>query len=224
MRLARHLMVLALGFAAIVAACDGAATPSTPAGGESSAPAASTPIATATAEASATEVPTGTPTEPTSTPTLEPASPSADVESPVPGSADACTGTDKNREFYMSVATDVAWTLYCPVLPAGWFVETGEYRGASGGWMEISYKGPSGARLELHEGSFCSDADGCVPSGPDAGMAAFGDMDGTLVAVDDGGWAVVVDRGDPISWLLVVTGVDEEGARTIADDLIAVDG
>jgi hypothetical protein len=34
----------------------------------------------------------------------------------------------------------------------------------------------------------------------------------------------VVDRGDPISWLLVVTGVDEEGARTIADDLIAVDG
>ena len=48
-------------------------------------------------------------------------------------------------------------------------------------------------------------------------------MNGALVALDDGGWAVVVDRGAPISWLAVVSGTDEAAARAIVEGLIPVD-
>ena len=114
------------------------------------------------------------------------------------------------------------WTLYCAVLPAGWFVDTGRYRGSGGGWVEIAYKGPGGARLELQEGAFCPATDGCVPSGSDAGNASFGDKTGTFVTLDDGGWAVVVDRGDPISWLAVGTGMDQATFRRLAGALAIV--
>jgi hypothetical protein len=118
----------------------------------------------------------------------------------------------------------VRWTVYCAVLPAGWFVETGRYRGSGGGWVEIAYKGPGGARLELHEGAFCPTADGCVPPGTDAGSGAFGSQTGTLVELDDGGWAVVVDRGDPISWLVVGTGMDRTTFQQLAGALAIVGG
>jgi hypothetical protein len=117
----------------------------------------------------------------------------------------------------------VSWTVYCAVLPAGWFVDTGQYRGSGGGRVEIAYKGPGGARLELHEGAFCS-AGGCVPAGADAGEATFGDRTGPLVALDGGGWAVVVDRGAPISWLAVGTGLSQSAFQRIAAALAIVGG
>jgi hypothetical protein len=49
-------------------------------------------------------------------------------------------------------------------------------------------------------------------------------MNGALVGLDEGGWAVVVDRGAAISWLAVVTGLDETAARALAEGLIPVDG
>jgi hypothetical protein len=146
------------------------------------------------------------------------------VESQIPGAADACTGTDENREFFVSVAGDVPWTVYCAVLPAGWFVDAGEYRGAAGGRMTIAYERSGGGRLELSEGAFCQEADGCVPPGPEVGGATFGDMDGSLVSLDDGGWAIVVDRGEDVSWLAIVRGTDEAGARALGEALIPVDG
>ncbi|HEX5823822.1 MAG TPA: hypothetical protein VFY18_05105 [Candidatus Limnocylindrales bacterium] len=116
------------------------------------------------------------------------------------------------------------WSAYCAVLPAGWFVDTGRYRGSGGGWVEIAYNGPGGARLELQEGAFCPAADGCVSPGADAGDALFGDRTGTLVTLDGGGWAVVVDRGKPISWLAIGTGMDQATFRRIAGDLAIVGG
>jgi hypothetical protein len=110
------------------------------------------------------------------------------------------------------------------VLPAGWFVDSGSYRGTSGGWVQIAYKGPGGARLELHEGAFCTTMDGCVPSGTDAGTAPFGDLTGTFVTVAAGGAAVVVDRAKPISWLAVGTGMDEATFRGLAGALSVVSG
>ena len=161
--------------------------------------------------------------------------PSAAAESPTPsagaspsasgsGAAAACSGTDKNRAFFQTAAAAVKWTVYCAVLPTGWFVDSGSYRGTSGGWVQIAYKGPGGARLELHEGAFCSTPDGCVPSGTDAGTAPFGNLTGTFVTVAAGGSAIVVDRAKPISWLVVGTGMDEATFRGLAAVLSAVSG
>lgn len=223
-------LLLAVVAAVVVACSDGtpgsAATPTgTPAATEATTrPATSDEPAVSdepTTEPDVSEEP-DTSEEPTDAPTESPSTqPSADV-TPPPGSAAACTGNAENKDFYVSVATAVAWTVYCPVLPSGWFVASGQYRLAGGGRMEIGYKGPNGSHLTLREGSFCSAADGCVPSGSEAGDAAFGDLDGTLIAGDDGSWAVVVDAGKKPSWLIEGTGMSKSAFRTIAAKLAAV--
>ncbi len=168
-----------------------------------------------------TEAPTASADPPTPAPTATGSEPSADP-SQGEGSAAACTGSDENRDFFASMAAAVDWTVYCPVLPDGWFVEDGQYRLAGGGWLDISYDGPGDARLVLRQGAFCGTADGCVPQGADAGETTFGDRAATVIATTDGGWAAVVDRGGTPSWLLVVRGLDEARARGIAADLRAV--
>ncbi len=206
-----------------VVACGDAAEPTarpTSTEGAGSSPTAETPSEAPTE----VPVPSDEPV-PTETPI-----PSEDVASASPSSSDgtgsggACTGTDENREFYAAVAAAVDWPVFCPVLPAGWFVEAGSYRLAGGGWMKITYRGPSGARLEIDEGYFCSDADGCVPDGPDAGPAAFGSLDGTLVMGSDGRNAVVVDRGSSPSWLAVGSGLDVEVFTELVADFTPVIG
>ena len=161
--------------------------------------------------------------EPSATPVVEP-SVAAPSESAGSGEAATCTGSDANRDFFIKAAASLSWTVYCAVLPARWFVDSGEYRQAGGGRLEITYRGPGGARFELHEGGFCAAADGCVPSGADVGDAAFGDQSGTLIATDDGGWALVVEAGAPISWLAIGTGVDEDAFRAFTAGLAVVDG
>jgi len=212
-------------FAVLVAACLPAAT--------------STPAATSPAP-SVSDSPTGTEAPPSAEATAPPAtdepSPSIVViDTPPPaepsasasagaGPAGACSGSDENRDFFRAAAAVLSWTVYCAVLPAGWFVDSGQYRQASGGWVQIAYRGPGGARLEVHEGAFCTASDGCVPSGTESGDAPFGDKTGTFVALDDGGSAVVVDRGEKISWLVVGTGLDEAAFRAIAGALTIVGG
>ena len=75
----------------------------------------------------------------------------------------------------------------------------------------------------MHEGAFCDAANGCVPDGPDAGSAAFGDQSGTLVTASDGRHAVVVDRGDDISWLAIGDGLDVEMFKDFAAALVRVE-
>ena len=188
-----------------------------------------TPTASATA-AAPSEEPSAEPSptaEATPAPTATPTPTTAASTEPTPigeaGSADACTGSDDNRAFFADVAAAFDWPVYCAVLPARWSVESGRYRSAGGGWMEMSYAGPSGARFRLHEGAFCADADGCVPDGPDAGSAAFGDKTGTLVTGSDGRFAVVVDRGDDISWLAIGEGLDLEAFKDLAATLVRVE-
>jgi hypothetical protein len=142
---------------------------------------------------------------------------------PNPDPAAACSGSDRNRDFYAAVAQAVDWDVYCAVLPGGWYVDQGTYRLANGGRLEIAYKGPAGARLELREGAFCSEADGCVPAGTEVGEAAFGDRAGTLVELADGGWAVVVDRGERISWLAVGEGLAQAEFADLVAHLARVD-
>lgn len=132
-----------------------------------------------------------------------------------------CTGTAENRTFYSSVAAAVTWTVYCPVLPSGWFVETGQYRLSDGGRLSITYRGPGDAHFTLSEGVWC-DEPTCVPAQSDLGAAAFGDRGGNLVTTGSGGYAIVVDAGSPVSWALVGDGLDEGVVRMIGAALIAV--
>lgn len=163
--------------------------------------------------------------EPAATETPEPtedASPSPTASDGA--SAGVCAGNDDNRLFYDKVATAVDWPVYCPVLASGWFVDAGEYKSAGGGWMRIAYKGPGGARLELSEGFFCSDDDGCVPDGEDAGAASIGGLQGTLVVVADGRNAIVADRGSSPSWVVIGSGLDVEVFRSLVADFALVGG
>jgi hypothetical protein len=175
--------------------------------------------------ASASRPPTSpSPSSPAASPSAPPArsaEPSTSLEAP-PASAADCTGSDDNRRFFGDAAADFSWSVYCPVLPAGWFVDSGMYRQAGGGRLEIAYRGPGGARIEVQEGAFCGEEGGCVPPGTDRGEAAFGDRTGTLVALDDGGWAIVVDRGKPISWQMVASGLGESGILDVGRSMAIV--
>lgn len=174
--------------------------------------------------------------EPTSDPTPEPATadptptvteaPTADPSassSPDPAAATACSGNDGNREFFASIAEVVPWPVYCAVLPSGWFVDAGQYRLAGGGWLEIAYRGPSGARLELREGTACAEQS-CLPSGDDLGPASFGDLGASLVRLDGGGLAVVVEPIDGATWVAIGSGLEPDALAAIAADLARVGG
>jgi hypothetical protein len=223
----RSFLVLAAVLALVLSACGGAtASPSATrtAGPDASADTLASP--TAAASDDATDEPTETPEdseEPTDTPSDEPSEAASTKPSPSGGgAAGACTGTPENQEFYASVAAAVDWSVYCPALPNGWFVQSGSYRLAGGARLEISYRGPRGAHIELKEGAFCSSSDGCVPDGTDTGTAAFGDREGELVKVGDGSWAISDDAGANPSWLLSGTGLSEDEFRKIAAALVVV--
>jgi hypothetical protein len=207
--------------ALVVVACGGSTPPTdAPVAPESARPPASASAA-APSQPRATIPPleTAAPPGPSSAAPSDSPSPPGSVG---PGAADACTGTDANRDFFESVATAVAWPVYCAVLPSGWFVDAGEYRLASGGRMEISYRGPAGASFELRQGAFCTTDGGCLPAGTDLGEASFGDLAGSFVSADDGSWALGVDAGADISWLAVGDGLDEATFRGFAEELALV--
>ena len=209
-----------------MAPTDKPAASSATANGSPVAPAAT--LEPATTGPSVTE-PTTQPSESAAEPTTDPPTdPPTDVPtelpaaSPVTEPASDCTGTDENRTFYGSVASAVAWTVYCPVLPGGWFVESGQYRLAGGGRLAIAYRGPGGDRFTLDEGAWSRDGVSCVPSGTDMGATAFGDREGTLIATDNGSFAIVVDDGASVCWKLAADGLDEATVRTFGAALIAV--
>jgi hypothetical protein len=140
-----------------------------------------------------------------------------------PGSADACSGTDNNRDFYADAAHALAFDVYCPVLPRGWFVDEGEYQLRGGGLLQISYKGPAGAVLDLLERGPCQAGDDCLPAGTQEGTAMFGNRSAELVAKEDGSLMVVAEAPDG-QWWISGTRVDEASLTEIAADLVLVGG
>ena len=204
-----------VGVAALVAACGSTAVTAPPTSGLLS------PAATSSAEPSA--APSASATTGSPQPSVEPGgspSPQGSVEpapssgpSPQPGSSDACSGTAENRDFYAALAASVAWDVYCPVLPAGWFVDprpnSNWYRLANGGQLSITYRGPGGAEIDVREGSFCAGQSDCIPSGMDAGSASFGDLPARLLDLGNGSWMVVVaPPGGDAAWQATGTGMD----------------
>jgi hypothetical protein len=195
------LVVLAL----VVVACGATGT-------GSPAPSAGSGTPVASGEPASSEEPTGGPTEQptgeaTAAPTDEPSLGPTETPASSAGGAAACSGNDENRAFYAAVAADVAWDVYCAVLPAGWFVDAGSFRLAGGGKLEIAYKGPGGQRIEMREGAFCAGDDTCIPAGPDAGTASFGDRPARLVDAGGGAWLVVAEGGD-VDWEAKGIGMD----------------
>lgn len=223
----RRALVVAAALALVMAACGGAASPTptspAPSGATPSEPGTTTeptaePTTPPTPEPTEppTEVPTDEPTaEPTEAPTEEP------TEEPTsPGGAAACTGNDENRAFYQAVADAVAWDVYCPVLPKGWYVDSGAFRLASGGRMEIAYRGPVGQRIALRQGAFCTDDGGCAPDGTDTGAASYGGQPARLVEVDRA-W-VVYAEGDGVAWDARGTGMDGDALAAFTADFALV--
>ncbi len=229
----RLRVVALLAVALLVAACTDATSTGTPAASAQ----APTPLATPSGQSSVPVASAG----PDATTPAEPATPSASAKpgpsteptvsaaptasaSTGPGAADACSGSAENRRFFAGFASAVAWPVYCAVLPAGWFVDSGNSHLAGGGWLKISYKSPGGARLALSEGAFCTDAAGCAPAGSDTGDAAFGTQAGTLVTLDGGGFAIVAARAKMPSWLLVTHGLDQATTVQLGAALATVGG
>jgi hypothetical protein len=181
-----------------------ASTPPQPSPSASTSPSAA-PTAAATPAPTATEFATESP-------------------SAAPANAvDGCTGTEDNLGFYADAAASLDWPVYCPALPARWSVTTGNYSSQGMGRLSITYRGPGGATLSLQQGAFCDDADGCVPAGTQSGDATFGDQTGTLIALDGGGYAIIVERGSQPSWLAVGQGLDEATFRDFAAAFIRLD-
>jgi len=221
------MLLLAVASLFVAVGCGADATPTETLAGSATPPATSATVAPRiepTASTSPEPVPEASePIELTDPPASEPPASDEPSDERTTTAADNCSGTEENREFYVAVAEAVEWTLYCPVLPSGWFVDSGEYRLAGGGRMEIAYRGPAGSRLEVHEGAFCSAGSSCVPEGSDSGPAPLGPIEGSLVATDEGGWAVAVDAGDPISWLVVGSGLTGEAFTELTAGFVAVD-
>lgn len=212
-----RVAALAVAAALLAVACAGRGVPNEPPTDEPSRiPAVVAPTTPPPSPGLLTEAPAPAETS------RSPSDPPLGIPAPSPGSAAPCSGSDDNRDFYRSVADAVSWDVYCPVLPEGWFVESGSWRLGGGGHLEIVYRGRGEARLELREGAFCAEASGCAPAGAEVGAAAFGDRAGALVAGDDGSWSVVVDRGAAVTWLLTGRGVDEAGLRAIGEALVRV--
>jgi hypothetical protein len=199
--------------AVVVTGCIGGETVD-PSSASPAAPSAA-PSASQSPPPSASSAPPAT-ASPTASPTPSPTPTPSEASSASAATADVCAGNDGNREFFASAAAQFSWPVYCPVLPAGWNVETGRF---SGGRLDITYVRRGDGTLELRQGAIGDD----VPSGTDAGDAAFGDQTGTFVRLDDGGWAVVVDGGANPSWVAIGDGMDEQTFRTFAADLARLD-
>lgn len=211
----RALVLIVLALVALAGCGGDGASSAAPSGSPgTSGPTAGPTEPSPTADAGSTDVP-GPTEDPGASATPAPTPAPTPRPSGTAGPAAACTGSAENRAFYASVAEDVAWDVYCPVLPAGWFVDTGRYQASAGGLLEIDYKGPAGARLEIRQGAYCRGDDDCIPAGPDAGTASFGDRPARLIDAGDGRWLVVAEGGD-VSWEVRSSGLGQDVAVALA--------
>ncbi len=218
----------------VVAACDFGTTTGPTARTEPTAQTEATGSADSEPPATASGEPTdtGSPTDsasPTATPVGGP-SPS-DVPGATPTSAESpsgitCTGNAENLEFFRQAAIAMSWAVYCGVVPGGWFLETGSYRLADGGRLEVTYRGPSDAHLALVEGNVCAganDIETCAPRDAVIGPALFGDLEGELGRLSNG-LVLDVDRGATPSWRATGLGISEDDFRAICAALLHVEG
>ena len=119
----------------------------------------------------------------------------------------------------------MAWPVYCAVLPDGWFLETGAYRLADGGRLEVTYRGPADVHVEIVEGNVCAgdDADACAPRDAVIGPSPLGDREGELGRLANG-LVLDLDRGATPSWRATGLGLTRGGFRAICAAFLVVEG
>ena len=186
----------------VAAACGTAASPTQ---------ALITGSVTPTASALRTGTPaTVTPATATDTPAPATKTPGATTTLAASTDADVCAASADNKSFFAMAARSVKWAVYCAILPAGWYVNTGTFSADPGGQLTISYKGPGGVSLELKEGSYCTDGESvCQPKVKELGPTLYGDQMGTLFTLEPG-YAVYVNEGtSPPSWAAASVTLDE---------------
>ncbi len=185
-----------------------------------------TPEPTVAETVAPSESPTPSPTPvPSSTAALSPTPTSSPTAPPQAAgvSATKCTGSTDSQAFWASASTDMAWDVYCPVLPAGWLVSKGSFDGVAGGTIGITMNGPSGARLAIDEGAFCTtDPGSCSPHVSVLGAAKFGDLSGSLDGLSGGGLAVYVRPGTSTAYRLTGSGMSQAAFVSIAAAFVKV--
>ncbi len=221
------LVAVAAGLALVVSACTSAAKPTpilvflTPTPAPTEAP---TPVPTPT--------PTPTPTpEPTPAPSGAAGASATPGVTPVPtptptagptGLAGGCSGSADNKSWWAAESKKLTFTVYCGVVPSGWYFGSATDTYTSGGTMIASYKGPGGATLTIQEGAFCTtSAAACAPGNSALGSANFGDMSGSLNAVATG-FAIYVAPGTAKGYTATGTGISQSAFVSIAASLMKV--
>jgi hypothetical protein len=202
----------------LVAAACGSATPTTRIVYLTASPA---PADTATPAPILTPPPVATPT-PTPTPTpAKSAAPTAShtaAVTPTPGptgptsgpgacSADPTKPAD-GLAFWTEAANRLTFTVYCAVVPSGWFFTGSElnYKQPNAGWVWATYRDNSGAQIMIQEGAYCTSS--CSPG--TAGPAAnFGDQAGKLYTLAGGGLAIYVNAGTAHAYTATGTNVTQ---------------
>jgi hypothetical protein len=139
-----------------------------------------------------------------------------------PGDLASCSGSDDNRAFFNNAAAAFAWDVYCAVLPKGWYVESGNYQGASGGQLTIAYRTTAGLRFELKQGNYCTGA-ACGPMDSTLGAAMLGDREGQLGMLGSN-LVLYVDPGSSPGWQAVGIGLNEATFRAYSAALVKVPG
>ncbi len=152
----------------------------------------------------------------------------ATPEATASGAVNGCTGNADNQSWYVTAANGLPFDVYCPVLPASWYVDAGggEWRGGTDQWLQISYKGPGGAKISLQEGAFCTGGLSlCSSHDSVVGPASFGDLPGTLDALGPTatfGYAIYIEPGTRKGYTITGTGMSQDAFTAIAAGLIKV--
>ena len=102
----------------------------------------------------------------------------------------------------------------------------GTWRGGTDQWLQITYKGPGGAKILVQEGAFCTGGLSlCSPRDTVIGTATFGSLPGSLDALGPApsdGYAIYIDPGTRNGYTITGTGMSQDAFTAIAAALVKV--
>jgi hypothetical protein len=184
----------------------------------SATPLASSPTPTSEQTASAETTPS--PAEATPTQSIAPTDSPTPAPSPTSPAA-GCTGTADNQAFFVEAAAKLHFDVYCAVLPSGWWLQTGSYTLASGGFLQVEYKTAGAATFSLWEGAWCPPSKSCIAVGPLVGPASFDGLSGSLY-LNSTTYTLRVGTVANPAYLMVGSGMTQAQFTALAAALIKV--
>jgi hypothetical protein len=219
-----------LFLALLVGAC-GTTTPTAPTTKSSAPPPAGATTAAPT-PSSAAATPSGSSEPSAGASATSEATPQASTETSPgasgSGAGNSCAGSSDNQSWYTTAADGLPFDVYCPVLPATWFVDKGggTWRGGTDQWLQIAYTGLGGAKILVQEGAFCTGGLSlCSPHDTVLGTASFGSLPGSLDALGPApsdGYAIYIDPGTRKGYTITGTGMSQDAFVAIAAALAKV--